>query len=88
LPPARHAPEHESGVCFHTDIRTDPEPLHDAGSKAFDQRVGGRDELQKRRFVLRFLQIEGDALLAAAHDVEVHLQERWLRPPNANDFGA
>ena len=88
LSPARHASEHQAWIDFETDFGADAEPLCDARSEPFDERVRGSDELQQRLPVCGVFQVQGDALLAAAHHVEVGLQERGLRPADSNDLRA
>ena len=68
LAPAGHAAEYQPRVARHHDIGSEAQPLHHAGAKAFDQRVGIGEEVEYLRDSSLFLQIELDHLAAAPGD--------------------
>ena len=47
LAPARHASVDQLFVLFECLLRVDAEPLHHAGTEAFDERVGARNERER-----------------------------------------
>ncbi|MEY9143844.1 hypothetical protein ABIF00_001828 [Bradyrhizobium elkanii] len=68
LAPAGHASIDQPGIAREHDVRTEPEALHHAGPKTFDQRVGMAEQVEhfgNRRLVL---EIELDDLAAAGCD--------------------
>ena len=73
-------------------VRPEPEPLHHAGPKTFDQRIGLRDQLLRDFDIFRLLQIERDRAASARQKVEFRLDRRaeigWLGAIDADDIGA
>jgi hypothetical protein len=69
LAPAGHTPVDEPWILCERLVRPEPEPLHHAGAKAFDQHIGARDELERGLRAGSRLQIECHRALAAQHDV-------------------
>ena len=68
LAPAGHAAIDEPWIAREHDFRAEAEPLHHAGAKAFDQRIGAGKQVEHlcdRRLVL---EVELDHLAAAARD--------------------
>ncbi len=68
LAPAGHAAVDELWIAREHDVGTEPEPLHHAGAKAFDQRVGIGEQVEHLRDRRLVLQIELDHLAAATGD--------------------
>ncbi len=68
LAPARHAAENDLRIALEAHIGAEAQPLHHAGTKAFDHGVSLRDQLQRRLNRFRFLQIEHDGRTAAIGD--------------------
>ena len=58
-------PKTSLGIAREADLGAEAEPLHHAGAKALDQRVGGADQLERGRDRLRLLQVERDRAPAA-----------------------
>ena len=65
LAPAGHAAEHETRIARHHNVRPEAEPLHHAGAKAFDQRIGASEQVEHLRDRGLVLQVELDHLPAA-----------------------
>ena len=61
LAPAGDAAEDELRVAGEADVGAEAEPLHHAGPKPLDDRVGAGDQIERQRGALRVLQIDGDA---------------------------
>ena len=72
LAPTGHAAVDQLWIAREHDIRPEPEPLHHAGPKTLDQRVGVREQVEHLRDRSLVLQIELDDL-AAAHRHALHV---------------
>ena len=65
LAPAGHAAVDELPIAGKKNVGTEPKALHHAGAEAFDQRVGRRNQAQRRIDTGRLLQIDRNRALAA-----------------------
>ena len=64
LPPSGHAPIDERRVALKADVGAEPQALHHARAKAFDEHIAAFGEPQNRFHARRVLQIHRDALAA------------------------
>ena len=86
LAPAGHAAEHQPRIARHHHIGSEAQPLHHAGAKAFDQRVGASEQVQHLRDRGLVLQIELDDFPAAPrHRLQILLRADAIE---RHDFGA
>jgi len=69
LAPAGHAAVDEAGVALEADLGAEAEALGDAGTEAFDERVGPGCEVQHQRHALRPLEVDGDGSPAAVQQL-------------------
>ena len=65
LAPAGHPAEYEARIARHHDIGAEAQPLHHAGTKAFDQRIGIGEQVEHLRDSGLVLQIQFDHFPAA-----------------------
>ena len=68
LAPAGHAAVDQLWIAREHDVGAEAEPLHHAGAKTFDQRIGAGEQVEHLRDRGLVLQIELDHLAAAAGD--------------------
>jgi len=68
LPPPGHAAIDQLRVARQHHVGPEPEPLHHAGAKTFDQRIGIGQQVQRLRDRRLVFQIELDDLAAADRD--------------------
>ena len=94
LSPAGHAAVDELCIARQADVRPQPQPLHDAGAKALDQRVGLVDETQRSGAAFGALDVQPHGAAPAAGHVERAEVEQAQRPAHgglaldAHDLGA
>ncbi|MNM54716.1 hypothetical protein D3C81_658440 [compost metagenome] len=58
-----------------TDIRTEPQTLHDAGTEALDQHIGTVDQFQQNVAGARLARIDGNAASTTAQQAAVGIEE-------------
>ena len=86
LAPAGHAAEHQPRIARHHHVGPEAQPLHHAGAKAFDQRVGASEQVQYLRDCGLVLEVEFDDLSAAPrHRFQILLRADAIE---RHDFGA
>jgi hypothetical protein len=69
LPPAGHAGINEAGVALETDVRSEAQTFHHAGSEALEERVRALDQAQCGRDRVGVLEVEGHAAATAIEEV-------------------
>jgi len=74
LPPTRHSRVNKTRIDRGADLGTKSEPLHHTRTKAFDQRVRVRHEIDDGGDRLRLLEVERDRALVAIVEVELGRQ--------------
>ena len=67
LTPAGHAGEDQRGIGSEARIRTDAQPLHDAGTERVDQHVVPLHEPEHHRRTVWMAEVQGNRLLAPIH---------------------
>ncbi|MNS96808.1 hypothetical protein D3C72_1311230 [compost metagenome] len=88
LAPAGHPAIDQPGIARHAHLRPEPQPLHDAGPHAFDQRVGVRNQVEHEITPRRRLQIGHDRALAPVDQLARLPRRAIARPLHGNHIGA
>ena len=92
LSPSGHAGEDEPRVGGETDVGPEAQPLHDAGPKTFDQRIGLGDRRENRVDGRRLLQVERHRAFVAIVEIEPRrrfgVDSRLGNPVDAQNVGA
>ncbi len=65
LAPAGHATIHQRGIAGIARHRAKAQPLHHAGAKALDQKIGPRDQIEQMRLALGRFQVQRQLPAAA-----------------------
>ena len=71
LTPTGHPTEHQLRVALATHVGSDSEPLHDAGTEPFDQRIGLLDEVEQCGDAVGMFEVDRDVAPTAPQDVGV-----------------
>ena len=71
LPPTSHSSEHKFFVSRKTNIWSNTESFHHAGSKSFDQSICALDKLQQRFNTIGLFQVDRDIFSSALHHVPI-----------------
>ena len=88
LAPTSNAAEDEARVAGEALVRTEAEPLHDAGTKPLDQRVGLLDEAEQGCDAVGVLEVDRHRAPAAVEHVASGIPSGGSRAIDTHDVGA
>ena len=71
LAPAGHSTDHQFGIDRQQHVRANPHPFNHTRTIAFDQRIGGFDQILQMLDRRRILEVQLDPLAVAVQDVAV-----------------